>query len=565
MCERKRICAYLDAVAKILNMTKGHRHLTLVYLASLMNKNGFDLFIAIEECIKRFAQPDFDENEIRETISDIYQRNSSEHGSNQKAFTPKTDKKTKGQIDTSKETEEEPFDEEDILNTPCPDISKAKKYIDDNIYGWVIDSQSGRVIQMAAFCALMVSMGATMKNVKCRLLKKEVVGTTLFFVINGAAASGKSCIEPCRNFIRGYAQEIENKSREEIRQQEEAHKAWEKCLKKCEEEDCGCGAEPVIPMEKSIELSLDVTPSRLKTQIVDNGDTPLYLATSELAANMNTKEVSLSPILRMAYSGEPIMYQTHKWGNKKNYHPKLAFLGAGTPEQVVDLYKNKEDGLTSRTSFINLPDSTYKPLGTDDDFDFHIYEAEEEAFERRALTFHHYAASIMIDFILTKKSRQFFDNYFIEAEKHYAPFASDALTSYQRRLRSMDAALAMILATSDHFNNNKGSGTYEIPDEIIELVISWNDFLIEQHIRVLNMLPEPQVNKDSNELKYPELLKKLPCEFTCKEACQIAKSIIEISDRNLRRVLNKWKDHNLLTKRGKIFHKVDCQKVYPKA
>lgn len=556
---------YCDAADPHLNWNKGNRHFALVALATNANKAGFDENIVTDECVNRYAESDFDEKEIRETVSDIYRRYSSDHGSNQKAFTPKTDKKTKGQIDTSKEREEEPFDEEDILNTPCPDISKAKKYIDDNIYGWVIDSQSGRVIQMAAFCALMVSMGATMKNVKCRLLKKEVVGTTLFFVINGAAASGKSCIEPCRNFIRGYAQEIENKSREEIRQQEEAHKAWEKCLKKCEEEDCGCGAEPVIPMEKSIELSLDVTPSRLKTQIVDNGDTPLYLATSELAANMNTKEVSLSPILRMAYSGEPIMYQTHKWGNKKNYHPKLAFLGAGTPEQVVDLYKNKEDGLTSRTSFINLPDSTYKPLGTDDDFDFHIYEAEEEAFERRALTFHHYAASIMIDFILTKKSRQFFDNYFIEAEKHYAPFASDALTSYQRRLRSMDTALAMILATSDHFNNNKGSGTYEIPDEIIELVISWNDFLIEQHIRVLNMLPEPQVNKDSNELKYPELLKKLPCEFTCKEACQIAKSIIEISDRNLRRVLNKWKDHNLLTKRGKTFHKVDCQKVYPKA
>lgn len=565
MDQENKIQKYCDAADPHMNWSKGNRHLSLVSLASNANKAGFDENVVITECTRRYAESDFDSKEIRETISDVYKRYSSDHGSNQKAFTPKTDKRTKGQIDTSKETEEEPFDEEDILNTPCPDISKAKKYIDDNIYGWVIDSQSGRVIQMAAFCTLMVSMGVTMKKVKCRLLKKEVVGTTLFFVIYGAAASGKSCIEPCRKFIRGYAQEIEYKSREEIRQQKEAHKAWEKCLKNCIEEDCGCGAEPVIPAEKSIELSLDLTPSRLKTQITDNGDTPLFLATSELAANMNNKEVSLSPILRMAYEGEPIMYQTQTWGNKKNYDPKLSFFGAGTPEQVVDLYKNKEDGLTSRTSFINLPDSTYKPLGTDDDFDFHVYEAEEEAFEKWALSFHHYAASIMIDFILTKKSRQFIDNYFIEAEKHYAPFASDALTSYQRRLRSMDVAIAMILATSDLFNNNKGSGTYEIPDEIIELVISWNDFLIEQHIRVLNILPDPHVNKDSNELKHPELLKKLPCEFTCKEACQIAKSIIEISDRNLRRVLNKWKDHNLLTKRGKIFHKVDCQESLPKA
>lgn len=559
MDQENKIQNYCDAADPHMNRNKGNRHLSLVSLASNANKAGFDENVVITECIRRYAEPDFDDKEIRETISDVYKRYSSDHGSNQKAFSPKTDKKTKGQIDTSKETEEEPFDEEDILNTPCPDISKAKKYIDDNIYGWVIDPQSGRVIKMAEFCALLVVMGITMKNVKCRILKKEVVGTNLFFIVTGGAASGKSCIETSRNFFKKYANEVEKKSEEEVRKQEEAHKNWEKCLKKCEEEDCGCGAEPVVPQPKCIDLSLNITAAKFINQLVDNGDIPTLLSTSELAAKMDMKEAPLPPLLRMAHAGETISYHTRQYKNIKIDKPVAAILGAGTPDQVVGFIKNKEDGLTSRTLFIALPDTSYKPLDINDDFDFRVYEAAEEAFERRALTFAHYAASIMIDFILTKKSRQFIDNYFREAEKHYAPFASDALTSYQRRLRSMDVAIAMILATSDLFNNNKGSGTYEIPDEIIELVISWNDFLIEQHIRVLNMLPEPQVNKDSNELKYPELLKKLPCEFTCKDACKIAKPIVEISDRNLRRVLNKWKDHNLLTKRGKTFYKVDCK------
>lgn len=565
MDQENKIQKYCDAADPHMNWSKGNRHLSLVSLACNANKAGFDENVVISECTRRYAEPDFDDKEIRETISDVYKRYSSDHGSNQKAFSPKTDKKTKGQIDTSTETDDDFLSEEDILCTPCPDISKAKKYIDDNIYGWVIDPQSGQVIQMAAFLALVAAMGATMKDVKCLLRKAEVVGTNLYFILTGAAASGKSCIEPSRDFFRAYAKDVENKSREEVKQQTQAHKAWEKCNKRCEEEDCGCGAEPVVPPLKDIDLSLNTTASRLITQLVNNGDIPTLLSTSELAANMDMKDAPLSPLLRMAHAGETISYNTQKYGNIKIYNTKLTIIGAGTPEQVVGVIKNKEDGLASRSFFICLPDTPYKALYTDDDFDFDEYEAKEEAFEKRALTFAHYAANVKINFKLTKKSQKYIDIYFIEAEKSFAKYASDALYSFLRRLRSGDVIIAQILATSYFYINLKGSGTYEIPDEIIELVISWNDYFIEQHIRVLNMLPDPQVNKDSNELKHPELLKKLPCDFTCREAWEIAKPIIDISERNLRRVINKWKDKNIITKKGKTFHKVDCQEPLPKA
>lgn len=565
MDQENKFLNYCDAADPHMNWSKGNRHFSLVSLASNANKAGFDENVVITECIRRYAEPDFDDKEIRETISDVYKRYSSDHGSKQKAFTPKTDKRTKGQKDTSTEIDDEFLDEEDILCTPCPDISKAKKYIDDNIYGWVIDPQSGQVIQMAAFFALVAAMGATMKDVKCLLRKAEVVGTNLYFILTGAAASGKSCIEPSRDFFRAYAKEVENKSREEVKKQTQAHKAWEKCNKKCEEEDCGCGAEPVVPPLIDIDLSLNTTASRLITQLKNNGDIPTLLSTSELAANMDMKDAPLSPLLRMGHAGETISYNTQKYGNIKVYNTKLTIIGAGTPEQVVAVFKNKEDGLTSRSFFMYLPATPYKPLDTDDDFDFDVYEAKKEAFEKRALTFAHYAANVKIIFKLTKKSRKLFDNYFIEAEKCYAKYASDAVYSFLRRLRYGDTIIAQILATSDLYNNSKGSGTYEIPDEIIELVISWNDFLIEQHIRVLNMLPEPQVNKDSNKLKHPELLMKLPCDFTFKEAWEIAKTFKDMSDRHLRRVINTWKDRKAITKKGKTFHKVDCQESHQKA
>lgn len=565
MSEKERLSAYLDAADPNLNWTDGNRHHTLVALVGNCNKAGFTESIVRDECCTRYPQTGFDEKEIGDTVSDVYSRYPSEHGLNEKPKTaPKMDKRTQGHIDTSQEIEEELIDEEDFLKTPCPDIKEAKKYIDEKIYDWVIDPQSGKEIQLTTFLSLLVAKGAMMKNVKCLVTYKEIARTYLYFVVTGAAASGKSCIKTSSFFFGVHAKEVENKSKEEIRQQKKAHEIWDKCQKKCEEGDCGCGAEPIIPQQKDIDLSLNISASKLMSQLVCNGDIPSLIYTSELAAQLDIKEHPLSPLLRMASEGEAMKYDTQIRGNLKIEEPRVAIIGAGTPAQVEGLMKNKEDGFSSRFLIIFLPDSPYKPLDTDDDYDYNVYEAKEKAFKHRAQTFAQYASNVEIIFKLTKKSRQSLDNYFSNVDKRYARFASDELSQFIRRLRKIDIILAEILATSKLYNDQQGSGSYDLPHEIIELLISWNDFFIEQQIRLLSLLPQKHTNKDNYETKYAQLFETLPCHFTFGDACKIAKKILGVSSKSIQRVLKKWTQKGALIHTDKNYKKVDCQEALPR-
>lgn len=74
MDQENKIQKYCDAADPHMNWSKGNRHLSLVSLACNANKAGFDENVVISECTRRYAEPDFDDKEIRETISDVYKR-----------------------------------------------------------------------------------------------------------------------------------------------------------------------------------------------------------------------------------------------------------------------------------------------------------------------------------------------------------------------------------------------------------------------------------------------------------------------------------------------------------
>lgn len=159
MKEKEKLAAYLDAAKQNLNWSNGNRHSTIVSLASTLKKAGFDLDDVVSECTSRYVQSGFDVEEIESTIRDVYHRYSSEHGTNRKSPQPKKDKGTKGHIDTSKVTEEEPFDEEDFLNTHFPSISPAYNYIPRSLLDYCIDPESSEEIKFTALISLITILG----------------------------------------------------------------------------------------------------------------------------------------------------------------------------------------------------------------------------------------------------------------------------------------------------------------------------------------------------------------------------------------------------------------------
>lgn len=559
MDQENKFLNYCDAADPHMNWSKGNRHFSLVSLASNANKAGFDENVVITECIRRYAEPDFDDKEIRETISDVYKRYSSDHGSKQKAFTPKTDKRTKGQKDTSQNTEEDLLDEDELLTTKYPDVEEVRQYIPAAFYDYIIDNNKSKEINFTTLISVLVAMGTVMKGVKCLMRRGEVVTTFIYYLVCGAAASGKSCIDKGYKFFKIHKDIIENESREEYKKKKEEYKKWEKCQKNCKEEDCGCGAEPIIPKIVKILMSLNISASKLIHQLFDNGPIPSLLYATELDSFLNIKENPLSPVLRAAYEGEPLSSHTHMHGDVAKDNTQMSISAAGTPLQAAAFFKNKEDGLVSRFICNSLPDLPYESLKNESNIDFNTYNNKKDAFRERVRTFIKHALNLKLILNLTQTSREIIDVYFEDVEKRYASYNSPALLSFIRRLRKMDIRLAMILTVLWLYDKTEVRSSYDIPDDIIKLMISWNDFWIEQHIRLLSLLPDEEEKPTSNELKYAHVYKSLPCDFDFSYAKTIFNDKAGVSDKTAQRTLKTWVKKNLLTQKLQRYYKTDCK------
>lgn len=562
MNKREQLGKYLDVADPHLNWSEGNRHPTLTSLAGTLNQDGFDEEDVIAECVLRYEQTDFDADEIENTVRDIYRRYSSEHGINQKSLTPRKDKGTKGHKDIVQDNDDDFIDEDEILSTQCPEADDAWDLIPEYIRNYIMPQKRDNYTCFAVLIAFLVAVGAIFRKVRCLIRPKEIATGKLYYILSGPAASGKSCIGSAYEIFRIHADKIESESQEEVRKKKEEYRNWKMCQKKCKKEDCGCGAEPVIPEQIRINLSLNISSSRLIHQQAHNLDFPSLLYTTELDSNLDMKDNPLSPQLRAGYEGEPISSYTHMHGDVRVNASSMAILAAGTPAQLVNFLKNKENGLASRFLSSYLPENDYRKLEDENMLDYDTYMAQKEAFEGRAKTFSQYAMNAELTFELTNKSMQAIDACIMKMERHYATFGSDELSSFIRRLPKMNVSMAMTLASFGLYEQNISTGRHTIPDEIIDIVLSWNPYFIEQHIRLLSDLPDTPVNKDSNEIKYAHIYSKLPCDFTFAEACKIFSKHVDVSTKTVQRVLKKWVQAGKLSSAQKHYSRTDCTEIY---
>lgn len=565
MDSREQLSAYLDAAMNNLNWTVGNRHNTLVSLAGSLNRAGFSETDVVNECCKRYVQNDFETEEIEQVIGSIYKDDASEHGSNQKKFTPQKDKKSNGQkaIKNLEKQDEDFFDEEEMLSTPCPEVETIKRFIPVYFFQHVVDPQSNKEAQFASVMSLLTAIGAMMRNVNCFVKPGEIAHPYLFMCLIGEAASGKSCINRAAHLFYIHAEAIENESKNRAKQKLSEIKEWQKCIKNCDSDDCGCGEEPEKIETVKIVLSLNASQNKLIKQLSVNGDIPALLFSSETDFFMDLKEMPLSTSLRALYENEPMSSHTLSRGDDTVQTPKGALLTAGTPAQQIRYFKNKEDGLVSRHITLFLPETDYISLkgcmGTEENCTREAFVEESETIRNRTLTYSNYVSTHEFWLHLTDKDRELLDEYFSCVETRFAKYSSNALTSFLRRLRGINIRLALILSVNSLFMENKLSGKYDIPEEIIRLIISWNDYLVEQNIKLLNILPENQLGDGGTELKYAHVFDSLPCNFTFSDACTLFEEKAGVSPKTAQRALKRWVKKGLLTQHLQHYYKVNCQ------
>lgn len=559
MTERERISRYLAEADSNLNWGRGNRHNTLVSLATRCNQNGFDKELVKEWVCSKHAEPDFDDREINETVDDVYARYASDHGIKQKESSAKMDKRTNGHNSPNihKESEEEDWDEEELLNEPCPDAEALRPYIMNEVFDYVVDPMDSTEVRFVSAIGMLTACGAMMKHVGCVYRGREI-HPHIFMNVIGEPGSGKGCINKPRGIFKIYADDIENASEAEQKKMENERKAWKKCVEDCKSGDCGCGPEPEVTKVVRPAVSLNISQNKLIEQLAINKTTPTMLSDTEMDFKLNLKEMSLSTALRALFENESVGSHTLSRGDTSVSHPKGSVLVAGTPAQAQRFFDNKEDGLVSRFVTFFLPKSPYRPLesyySTVGD-----YDNRKEAIEGRVLTFSGYASTHKFRLHLSQEDVRLLDAFFTSAEQRYAKFYGSAVGSFIRRLQDIDVRMAMVLTVFGLFKGDKTEGSYDIPAEIIRLVVGWNDYLIQQNIRLSSLLPDPKSADGGKELKYAHIYDKLSCEFKLKDAKKPFESLAGVCKRTAQRVLDTWIQAGLLERRSGTYYKVGCR------
>lgn len=560
MDKKQRLLNYLDVFDNKTNMSEGNRHNTIVSLAGSLNKAGFDESLVIEVLPSRYERPGFTAAEIERSTRSIYKDDASLHGINRKEFTPETDKRTNGQLTSSENNIEEP-DENEVLRTPCPDVEKVGEYTPAGMLDHVIEPDDSPEVKFASMISLLTSLGAMMPNVTCPIGANEIAHPYLFLIVSGPAASGKSCIKRGTHIFNIHSDRIVGEDKAKCAELEQQYKNWERCMKKCKEEDCGCGSEPQKREPVRLSLSIHTSESKLVTHMANNTFYPTFLNDSELDRALNTKDFSLSAPLRQAYEGETIGSHTHIHGDISVKNSKLAMCVAGTLAQVIRFLKNKEDGLTSRTVILFLPEEQkYKPICPSTAETYRQHEAKQKYLEGCTITFSKLLSQKRLFFWLGDETRKCIDKYFEDALKRYAPYSSDALRSFILRSRNRTVRIAMILATCKLYKEDQlQRETYELSVEPVKLVLSWTDYLIEQHIKLLSILPETETGGDGKEIKYKLSYDQLPCAFTFAEAKDIYGKYSNVASKTVQRQLDSMTKMGLLEKvKHGTYRKVNC-------
>ena len=211
-----------------------------------------------------------------------------------------------------------------------------------------------------------------------------------------------------------------------------------------------------------------------------------------------------------------------------------------------------------------LPESPYRPLSLAVDTDEEMNRRWEK---RNALPGQVQAYASYVSQVgtlrLTDTDRILLDNYFSQLDARYAQYASSPLKSFYRRLRGMVVRMAMIL-TANVLYREKASQLlpHYIPEEVIKLLLSYCDFFIEQHIRLLDTLPDAQVKDAGSELVHASIFNSLSCNFETSDVYKKFKDN-NMSGRTARRAIKKWENAGLIERvqgKGK-YRKVHCNET----
>lgn len=354
---------------------KGSRNSNLFKLACDACKRGYseaDIFIGICSVLK---DSDFDENEIKTTISSGYKTVSSQKESSGKAFVPfsQNDKMTKSQYSTPDSGDS---GDEEYWNGE--ELRKKTPYIPDSVYENILkllrecqlEDNSLRerdVLLLASLTAFSAIMPQTTGIYNHRLFTPH-----LYTFCLAPAGSGKGTAQWGEKLLHGANAQILKESENLQDRYKEELQAWQELRnrKKKGDDADDTPKEPKEPPFKCLIIPATTSNTRMQIQLRDNGSLGAIIFDTEAQTLTNAIKLEcghLDDMFCKAFGHETISssYKANGMRPIVIRHPSLAMFLTGTPEQLALFLMNPGNGLPSRILFYTFREwPVWKEMGT---------------------------------------------------------------------------------------------------------------------------------------------------------------------------------------------------------
>ena len=320
---------------------------------------------------------------------------------------------------------------------------------------------------------------ACMPNVFGVYDRREVFAN-LFLFVTARASAGKGRLSLCRHLVEPIHKDLREKYRKQMKKFKEAQAAFVVSRKNA------LAVQPQEPPFLTLFVPANSTATVVYQTLSENNGVGLLFETEgdTLANAFNSDLGNYSDGFRKAFHHETISYL-----RKKDHEyveilkPKFSAVLSGTPQQILHLIPDSENGLFSRFVFYAMPTE----LVWHDMFAFSDGTTADEQFKRIALDFHAFYkvfSKKRIQFTLSRAQQERFNAFFDTTQREYAALYGDDIIASVRRLGLILFRFAMILTVLRLFDD-KPVSRKAIADK---LVCADDDFLAAlTMVRVLLM------------------------------------------------------------------------------
>ena len=368
-----------------------------------------------------------------------------------------------------------------------------------------------------------VTLSAVMPNIYGYYDRAKVYAN-LYLFLTARASSGKGRLSYCRLLVQFIDEELEG----EYRQQVDLYQ-----MKLREYENNKTDTSLVKPQEPpflKVLFPANISATGMYQMLGDNHGRGLIFETEgdTLANSFVSDYGNFSDGFRKAFHHEPIAYHRRKNNEHVEINePQLSAALVGTPQQVVSLIPDAENGLFSRF-IIYVLESELKWKNVFPEDEKLTLNAHFAALGREYHLFYNYLKDISepLRFRFTPDQCDRFNAFFEAQQARIYGIWGDEMIATVRRMGLICFRMAMVLSVLRMMETGDLVTPPVCMDEDFQTSLDLCEVLLTHAERVFHTLfgKMPVSDVASGDLK--ELFfRKLPAEFGCAEYIAVAKSI----------------------------------------